>query len=121
MDKNTFIEKIKASSVSEERKQKIIALLETNEFNFETKQLVKDILQEDIDADAVEMTPEDLAEAKTAEQQLVNDLAEVEKDLNEDMTFVQSEMNDLDGMVSDMDKTTDQAQIEAITADIKSS
>ncbi len=118
MDKLSYIEKIKASTLSDEAKQQIVTMLENNELNTDTKEIIKDIIQKDIDNTIVELTDEDAAEVRAADEQLAQDLATVESDLNTDMAFVEAEMNDIATMTSDLDKATDEAEIDAIKASI---
>lgn len=119
MDKKTYIEKIKSSSLSDESKQKIVSLLESGQYSFEMKEQIKDLIQRDIDSGAVEMTDEDRAEIKAAEDQLEQDLTTIKKDLDEDMSFVENEMNNLATTVSEVNKIVDEVKIESLSADIK--
>ncbi|MES2930487.1 MAG: hypothetical protein V4665_01755 [Patescibacteria group bacterium] len=115
MNKQEFIEKIKASSLSEESKGKIISLLSEKELNFETKEEIKDIIQTDIEASTQGITTaEDDQEIATVTTQLSDELSTLEKDLTQDMEVVENEMKDLATMASDLDKIADHAEIDQI-------
>lgn len=121
MNKQELIEKIKLSPLSDERRQKILSLLEQNDLTFDIKEQIKDIIQEDIDSDtSVQFSAEDKKEIDAATAQAAKELDGVEMELGKDMDFVEKEMNNLETIVADLDKTVDQDQVEAIRADIQS-
>ncbi len=119
MNKQEFIEKIKASSLSDENKQKILSLLSEKELDFETKEQIKELIQMDIEASTKDhLAEEDHQEIASATEEMSQELSGIEKDLTEDMQFVENEMNDLVTMVSDLDKIADQMSIDQIKASI---
>jgi hypothetical protein len=121
MTKQDYIEKIKQSQLSDETKQQVLALLESDEFSFDTREKIKDIIQANIDADMEGMFEgEDDSEIKQASEELEKDLAEIENELNEDMTFVEEELEKVEKMTQDLDKAMDEKEIEDIRADIAS-
>ncbi len=119
MNKQEYSEKIQHSGLSAESKQKIADLLNGTELTFDVKEMIKDIIQADIDADTIALGAEDAAAARALDEQLTVDLAAVEHDLAEDIALVETEMAELEGMASEMDKAVDEQKIEALKADIQ--
>lgn len=121
MNKQELIERIKASRIGEARKKQILSLLEQNDLNFDIKEQIKTLIQEDIDADtSVPFTAEDRKAIDAVTEKTAKDLSAVEETLNGDMKFVENELNDLETIVHDLDKVVDQVQMDSIRADIKS-
>lgn len=121
MDKNTFIKKIKSSTLDEQRKQKILTLLENSDFNTETQQQINDIIQEQIEEIDIELTQEDMNALKEAENELEEGLVVIEKELSEDMQFIEDELEDLAKIVQEVEVISDEVQIEALSTQIKES
>ncbi len=121
MDKNTFIEKIKSSTLNEDRKQKILTLLENNDLDTETQQQINDIIQGQIEEIDIDLTPEDMVKLKEAENKLEEGLTATERELNEDMQFVENELEDLAKIVQEVEVISDEVQIEALSTQIKES
>ena len=110
--------KITASGLSPERKEKALALLEGN-VTADIVEKIKDLIQEDIDQDTTGvLTAEDMGEASVEDAKLEEGLSKVEQTLGEDMSFVETEMNDIDGMVQQMSKAVDEAEINKIKAEL---
>ncbi|MFZ4500351.1 MAG: hypothetical protein ACOYMZ_02495 [Minisyncoccia bacterium] len=120
MDKQAYNEKIQQSGLSAESNQKIADLLNSSELTFDVKEMIKDIIQADIESDPVALDAEDIAAARALDEELVAGLAAVEHDLAQDMAVVETELADLEGMTSEMDKAVDEQKIEALKADIQS-
>lgn len=115
MNKQELIDKIKASSIEAARKQQIINLLENNDLTLDIKEQIKTLIQEDIDSDlSVPFTPEDYSAMNAATEQMSNEIANVENELNKDMEFVENELNDLETFINDTGKVIDEAQIDAL-------
>lgn len=122
MTTQEYIEKIKESSIADDRKQQIVSLLEQNEFSFDIREQVKDIIQADIDASMEGILDgEDDSEVQAMNQQLEKDLAKVESTLNEDMAFVESQMDDIEKHTQALDKAMDEKDIEDLRTDISNS
>lgn len=121
MNKETFLQSLQSSPISAERKQQILDILEKNDWNVDTVELIKDIIQTDIESDMDTLLPEDQAEAAKATEELNANLTSIEQTLSEDMTYIEREMNDLETMTKDLDKAVDQADIEALQEDIAKS
>jgi 4-diphosphocytidyl-2C-methyl-D-erythritol kinase len=120
MNKQELIEKIKISRIDDERKQKILSLLEQNDLSLDIKEQIKTLIQEDIEADtSVPFSSADRQEIDSTTDQTVKELSAVENSLNEDMKFVENELNDLEAIVGDLNKVVDQVQIDSVRADIK--
>lgn len=118
MNKETFIQNLQASPVSDEHKQAILALIESKGWNVDTIEAIKDIIQTDIESDLDELTDEDKVHMQVAENELISGLDAVEATLAEDLAFVEAEMNDLEKMTKELDKTVDEAEIDTLKKDI---
>ncbi len=118
MNKQDYIAKIKASSISDEKKNRIIAILEKNELDFNTKEEIKDILQEEIDTIASDIAGEDDSEISSETEAFSGDVAKIQAGLEEDMAYVEKEMDDLEGMAKDVDKAFEQSQIDTLKAQL---
>ena len=64
---------------------------------------------------------EDDSEVQAMNQQLEKDLAKVESTLNEDMAFVESQMDDIEKHTQALDKAMDEKDIEDLRTDISNS
>jgi len=119
MNKQEFIEKIKSSHLSDDNKNKIIALLSDNELSFEIKEQVKDIIQDDInEASKGLLTEDDQTEIDAATEEMSQESAKLQKELEEDMQFVEKEMDNLVTMAGDLDKVADKIEIDKIKSSI---
>ena len=120
MNTQAFIEKIKGSEISDERKEKIITLLnEDPQFSFETQEQVKDLIREDILNDMKDvLSDEDKAQIDAATADLVSELNSVEGELSEDIAMVDLEMANLDKVIQDLNKALDEKEIADIKANI---
>jgi len=115
MNKLELIERIKASQISENRKQEILGLLVNNDLNQDVKDQIKDIIQADIDSDtSIPLTPEDKTKIEAITAQTSQELSAVEEGLNQDMKFVEKELTDLEDLVNNLDKLADEADIDSI-------
>lgn len=120
MNKQSLIEQITASQLSDERKQKILNLLADQDLNFDLVETIKDIIQEDIESDtAIDFTPEDYQAMEAITQQTAQDLQAVEDNLNGDLEFVENELGDLEIMVNDLNKTMDQVELDSVRSAIQ--
>ncbi|MBP6904940.1 hypothetical protein KAZ66_04430 [Candidatus Woesebacteria bacterium] len=120
MNKETFLQKLELSSISGAHKQEITLLIENNTWNVDTIELIKDIIQKDIESDEVLFTVEDQDAIKMAEEELVKGLDSVEQTLKEDMAYVETEMNDIENLAKELDKGIDQAEMDTLKEDIQS-
>ncbi len=120
MNKQDYITKIKASALSEDKKNMILALLEKNDLDFTTKELIKDILQDEVDGvfSAAGISIADDPDAHAAASTFSDDLNKIQADLENDMAFVEAEMGDLETMAIDLDKSFDQSKIDSIKAEL---
>lgn len=118
MNKETFLQNLQSSPISAEHKQQILDIIEKNDWNVDTIELIKDIIQADIESDVVTLLPEDQAAVAAANEALNSSLTAIEQTLNEDMAYVETEMKDLETMTKDLDKGMDQAQMDTLKEDI---
>jgi hypothetical protein len=81
---------------------------------------IKDILQKELDSDfnelGVDVTND--PEAQKIEQEYIEELNEIEKDLNNDMSFVEKELNDLEEIRKQVDKVSDEIEVDKIRQSI---
>lgn len=120
MNPQDFIQQIQASEISEERKQKIIALVTEKGLDFDTKEEVKAIIQEDIESDAATiLTDADRAEIQKASDELGTELSAIEKTVSEDLAFVETEMKDLQTTVDGLGKSVDAMEIDSLKAKLR--
>lgn len=81
---------------------------------------VKDVLQKELDADFKEMgvdTTNDV-EAQKVEQEYMNELNTIEKDLNSDMDFVEKELGELEETRKQVLKISDEMEADVIKQSI---
>ncbi len=118
MNTQEYIEKIKNSTLSDKTKQKILALLDGKELTFEIKEEIKDIIQAEIDEETKDLfvTEEDESELEGLNSTLSATSDSIEKDLSDDMDFVDSEMGKVNTAVGELDKMVDEDQIQQIKA-----
>lgn len=115
MNKLELIERIKASQISEARKQEILDLLVNNDLSQNIKDQIKDLIQADIDSDnSIPFTPEDRKKIESITAKTSQELSAVEEELNKDMKFVETELNDLESLVNKMDQVSDEVQMDSI-------
>ncbi len=97
---NELIQKISASVLSDEAKQKIIALASTyDEITQELEGQVKDMIQEDIDKDLAALGVEnDTPEIQAIQQQLDADLDAVGAELDSELVMVEEGLTELEAM-----------------------
>ncbi len=121
MNKDTFLQNLETSPISNQRKQEIRDIVEKDGWNDDTIELIKDIIQADIESDMGTLPPEDQVAATKATQELSASLATIEQTVAQDMAFVEGEMNDLESMTKDIEKTVDETQIDTLKEDITKS
>lgn len=121
MNKDTFLQNLETSPISNQRKQEIRDIVEKDGWNDDTIELIKDIIQADIESDMGTLPPEDQVAATKATQELSASLATIEQTVAQDMAFVEGEMNDLESMTKDLEKTVDETQIDTLKEDITKS
>lgn len=119
MNQQEFIDQVQASPLSDSTKKEILSLIESQGFNFDTREEIKDIIQSEIDADFADvLEPEDMSEVETKTAELSQDLKQIENDLDTNMKFVESQLSGLTTMIQDLDKVQEEMQIDAIKAKI---
>lgn len=118
MNKQEFIDSIKNGPLSPEIKEKVLALLE-GELTFDVKEQIKDLIQEDIESDISFLTEADKKDIETDDAEMAAELDAVEKDLAEDMKFVENELNNLEAMVKEVDAVVDEAHIDSLKSQIE--
>lgn len=121
MNKETFLQNLQFSALSSEHKQQILDIIEKNDWNVDTIELIKDIIQTDIESDMEALLPEDQVAADRATEELNTNLSAIEQSLAADMAFVEGEIHDLETMTKDLDKNVDEAHIDALKEDIAKS
>ena len=120
MNTQDFIEKIQEGSLPDESKARIVAILNEQGVTFDSKELIKDIIQEAIDADMAEdLTDEDRVAIATSEASAIQQIDEVEADVQKNMDFVESELMELKNMAGDLDKVADTIEIESLKNNIQ--
>ncbi|MEN9604572.1 MAG: hypothetical protein RJB39_257 [Candidatus Parcubacteria bacterium] len=83
---------------------------------------IQDLIQAQIEEDlAKELTDGDRAEIKTAQDTMNGELAEIEKQIDEDISFVEVELEDLEKLATDLDPVLDQANIDRVKSELKNS
>ncbi|MBP9821296.1 MAG: hypothetical protein KBC98_00210 [Candidatus Pacebacteria bacterium] len=83
---------------------------------------IKELIQSELDADfdtAGIMLP-DSAEVQAAEKEFSDDAAAVDASLDADMTFVQTQIDELDALKKQVDKTLDEMEADQIKKDLAS-
>lgn len=121
MNKEQLLSSIDSGPFSEETKKKVHALLSEQELTIEIAAQIRDLLQAEIDKDfealGVELDPND-EDAKNALKEFEDGVDAVEKELSEDMEFVQDKMAEIDSLRSQLDAVLDQEEIEKLKADL---
>ena len=120
MNQQEFTDQVNASSLNETTKQKIMSLIETNGFDFETQEEIKDMIQAEIDTDFATILsnkPDPVADAITKE--LSDELDTIEADFTKDMDFVEKEMGELESMVKELNKSMEELQIENLKSQVQ--
>lgn len=110
------------SDYSDEAKSKIINILsEEVEVNEDLFSKIRDILQNELDADfikyGIDLTND--PEAKIIEQEFAAQLAIIEDDLKKDMDLVEDELNKLEIIRVKLLKDSDEIEIKKIKDSIK--
>ncbi len=119
MNIQDFIEKIQEGSLPDAAKSEIVAILKEHGATFESKELIKDIIQASIDEDMADiLTDEDRLAIGSEEIAADEQIAQVQADVQKDMEFVETELSELQNMVSDLDKVVDAVEIENIKNNI---
>ena len=119
MNKQDLISKINESAISDSRKAEILKLINDNELDDDIMDQIKSIIQEDIDENVNEMLTDDqkkeIADLETAAN---TDIKAIATEMTEDMKFVESEMNDLDGMLNTLNSTVESMSIDKVKSDL---
>jgi hypothetical protein len=104
---------IESSELSDATKQKISALLQgQTEVTAELEASVRDIIQAEIDADFAELgITNDDPEIQALDAELAANLESVQKELDEDMAYVDRELNELDSMRKQVTQIEEQQQV----------
>ena len=119
MNIQDFIEKIQEGSLPDAAKSEIVAILKEHGATFESKELIKDIIQASIDADMADiLTDEDRIAISNEDAAADEQISQIQADAQKDMDFVETELSDLQNMVSDLDKVVDAVEIENIKNNI---
>lgn len=120
-----ILKMIAEATLSPEREARVKALIThlpaEAEVDAETIEDIKDIIQEELeDGMADILTPEDTAEIAALEQTMLNEIKEIEKDVNTDVAFVESELEELEKMAEELSPAIDQANVDRVKEELKS-
>ncbi len=119
MNQQEFIDSIVASPLTEATKKKILDLIAEKGFDFDTREEIKDLIQEEIDGDSKDLlNAEDLKEVDAKMQEMESELQAIEDELNKDMGIVETEMDNLQKIVQDLDQVVDDDKIDQIKSQI---
>lgn len=114
-----FIEKIQEGPLPDAAKSQIVAILNEHGTTFESKELIKDIIQASIDEDMADvLTDEDRLAIARDDLAADEQITQLQTDIQKDMDFVENEANELEVMIKDLDKVGDQIEIENIKSNI---
>lgn len=119
MNQQEFIDAINASPITDSTKRKILDLIAEKGFDFDTREEIKDLIQEEIDGDSKDLlNAEDLKEVDAKMQEMESELQAIEDELNKDMGIVETEMDNLQKIVQDLDQVVDDDKIDQIKSQI---
>lgn len=115
-----YTQAIKSSSIRDDIKAQIVALLESvTEIGEDTENKITELIQKDIEeslsAGADEETKKDFTKI---ESQFSKDVTEVEKQLETDLAALETEYAELDGHATELNVALEEAQIATIKADL---
>jgi hypothetical protein len=121
MNKTDLISKIDSMEIGEDRKKKIMDLINNNELNDDIISEVKAIIQEDIDQDINDiLDEEDKKTLMDMDKEADDEIDTVIKGMDEDSTFVENEMNDLVDYLNSLTPTLEAINIEEVKSNLES-
>lgn len=113
-------QKITESVLSDDSKQKILAVIQSHtEITPELEDQIKELIEEEIDKDLDELEEgDDDPELETAHNEHSAELEQIESELNEELAEVEQELRELDQVRADISKAEDAYKVMQLKNDL---